>query len=56
MVRSGMTKEKLAQEPVSHVILGLGRLTLGWNTHEKKFSVKLNNIPYEQLDRFVKDS
>ena len=39
----------------SHVLMGLGRLTLGWDPANDRFLVKVNNIPHEELEKLVKD-
>ena len=53
MVRNEQTKELLAADPVSYVLFGVGRLTLGWDGEEDKFLVKLNNVKHEELEKFV---
>ena len=55
MVRQKMTKKILAEDPKSHVLMGLGRLTLGWDPANDRFLVKVNNIPHEELEKLVKD-
>ena len=55
MVRTKMTKDILAEDPGSHVLPGLGRLTLGWDHDKAKFLVKLNGMRHEELKPFVKD-
>ena len=46
-----MTMESLAESPVSHILLGLGRLTLGWDMANYEFLVQLNGIDYSELNR-----
>ena len=53
MVRTKQTKETLAFDPVSYVLLGVGKLTLGWDLEEDKFLVKLNNVSHEELEKLV---
>ena len=43
----------LAFDPVSYVLIGVGRLTLGWDSEADKFLVKLNNIKHDELEKFV---
>ena len=54
MVRTKQTKNLLSDNPVSYVLFGLGRLTLGWDREANKYLVKLNNIRHEELEKFVK--
>ena len=54
MVRQKQTKATLAAFPVSYVLFGLGRLTLGWDVEANKYLVKINNIRHEELEKFVK--
>ena len=56
MVRRGMTREKLSTGSlISHVLPGLGRLTLGWDAPADLFLVKLNGMRHSQLEKFVKE-
>ena len=55
MVKSKQTKQMLNDKPSTGIIMGLGRLALGWDLANNRFLVKLNNIPHEELRPFVKD-
>ena len=54
MVRTRQTKDTLSDAPVSYVLIGVGRLTLGWDEIANQYLVKLNNIRHEELEKFVK--
>ena len=55
MVRTKQTREILAETYSEYVLMGLGRLALGWDPAKAKYMVKVNNIKYEELRPFVKD-
>ena len=48
------TVESLCESPVSHMLLGLGRITLGWDMANYKFLVQVNGIDHSELKKFVK--
>ena len=46
--------ESLYESPVSYILLGLGRLTLGWDMANYRFLVQLNGIDFSELKKIVR--
>ena len=51
-----VTAESLAKEPQVLVVPWLGRIAIGWDPDEERFLVKLNFVPFAQLDKLLATS